>query len=225
MNLTKSTIMKKLYVFDFHGVLEKGTENAVVEVSNLALEYMDYPQRLSKDDALKYYSLKWGEIFMNAFGFDESEAQKLYFECKRIDDSNPGIIINYTRQNDNASKVLDEIIMQKNDLILISNTRPDALKQFVKAANLEDYFNESNTFAVNKHEKGQELSKKIVLENYLAGKNYESIIIIGDSKGDVDLKNVSPYNSISILYSHEGLEFRECEADYKIRNLMDILLI
>ena len=34
--------MNKLYVFDFHGVLEKGTEEALRKVSNMALENLGY---------------------------------------------------------------------------------------------------------------------------------------------------------------------------------------
>jgi phosphoglycolate phosphatase-like HAD superfamily hydrolase len=216
--------MKNLYVFDFHGVLEKGTEKALMVVSNMALESKNYSCRLSHDDAIKYYGLKWGEIFEKAFNISKAKADELYEECKRLDDLNPGIITMHTKQNDNASKVLDEIIRQNHDYILISNTRPKALVEFIKSANLEKYFNEDNTFAVNKHENGQLLSKETVLKSFLFKKNYEKIIIIGDSPSDIELKNVSPKESISFLYTHPGLNFRDCEADYKIRDLMDIFL-
>ncbi len=218
------SVMKNLYVFDFHGVLEKGTENAVIEVSNLALKSKGYGYKMTSDDALKYYGLKWGEIFEKMLNISKSEADELFKECKKIDDSNPGIITKYTIQNDNASRALDKIIIQEDDYILISNTRPEALEIFIKSAGLENYFNESNTFAVNKHEMGQELTKELVLKKYLEGKQYGIIKIIGDSPSDIWLKKVSPNNSITFLYTHPWLNFKECEADYKIRSLMDIFL-
>jgi phosphoglycolate phosphatase-like HAD superfamily hydrolase len=213
-----------LYVFDFHGVLEKGTEKAVMEVSNMALKSKNYSCTISHEDAIKYYGLKWDEIFQKALNISKEKAAELYEECKRIDDSNPQIITKCTKQNDNASGVLDEILRQKNDYILISNTRPKALKEFIKSANLEKYFNENNSFGVNKHEKGQELSKEAVLKEFLAQKSYEKIIIIGDSPKDIELKNVSPGNSTTFLYTHPGMDFKDCEADYKIRDLMEILI-
>lgn len=216
--------MKKLYVFDFHGVLEKGTENALREVSNLALKPKGYNYEMTSDDSLKYYGLKWGEIFEKMLNISKYEADELFNECKKIDDLNPGIIAKYTFQNDNASSALDKIISHNDDYILISNTRPEALCIFIKSAGLEKYFNQFNTFAVNKHESGQELTKELVLKKYLEGKEYALIKIIGDSPSDIELKKVSPKNSITFLYTHPWLNFKECESDYKIRNLMDIFL-
>ncbi|MDD4353236.1 MAG: HAD family hydrolase [Candidatus Nanoarchaeia archaeon] len=216
--------MTDLYVFDFHGVLEKGTENAVMLVSNMALESKNYFYRMTPEDAVKYYGLKWGEIFEKMIKVSKEKANELYEECKKIDDINPGIITRFTKQNNNASIVLDKIIQKKHDYILISNTRPKALSEFIKSAELEKYFKEDNTFAVNKHESGQALNKELVLREYLSKRNYDRIIIIGDSPGDIELKKVSPDNSITFLYTHPGLNFKECEADYKIRDLMEIFL-
>lgn len=53
----------KLFVWDFHGTLEKDNEHAVMEISNKVLENLGYTQRLSKEDNLMLYGKKWADYF------------------------------------------------------------------------------------------------------------------------------------------------------------------
>lgn len=217
--------MNQLYVFDFHGVLEKGTEKAVTIVSNMALKRLGYDFIISHEEIMKKYGHKWHDIFLQTVPkISYDEAYSLYKECLIVDELFPNIILENTKQNDNAKKVIETIIKNNDNYILISNTNPKALKTFLKAAELENYFNETNSFAVNQHDEEVILTKENVLRNYLADKNYDKIIIIGDSPGDIELKKVCPKNSVTFLYTHPGLNFRDSDSDYKIRNLMEIFL-
>jgi phosphoglycolate phosphatase-like HAD superfamily hydrolase len=217
--------MNNLYVFDFHGVLEKGTEKAVTIVSNLALERLGYDFKISHEEIVKNYGQKWHDIFLKTVPkLSYNNAYSLYEECLKIDELFPNIIFENTKQNDNAKEILEKIINNEDDIILISNTNPVALKMFIKATKLENFFKENNSFAVNQHDKKVIITKEKVLRKYLIDKNYEKIIIIGDSPGDIRLKKISPVNSTTFLYTHPGLNFRECEADYKINDLRDIFL-
>jgi len=217
--------MKNLYVFDFHGVLEKGNEKAVTIVSNLALKQKGYEFQIAHEEIIKRYGYKWHDIFLETVpGLSSKEAYSLYEECLKIDQLYPSIIYDNMEQNDNAKYVIEKIITNNDDMILISNTSPNSLKMFIKAAELSDYFNDSNSFAVHQHKEGAMLTKEKVLKEYLNGKEYGKIIIIGDSPGDIELKKVSPGNSIAFLYTHPGLNYRECEADYRIRDLAEIFL-
>ncbi|MFA5332972.1 MAG: HAD family hydrolase [Candidatus Nanoarchaeia archaeon] len=217
--------MNNLYVFDFHGVLEKGTEKAVAIVSNLALKRLGYDFTLSHEEIMKHYGHKWHDIFLKTIPqLSSAEAYSLYEECLKVDELFPSIILENTKQNDNAKKAIEKIMHNNDQFILISNTNPNALKTFIKAAGLSEFFSESNSFAVNQHDKGASLTKENVLRAYLNGKSYEKIIIIGDSPGDIELKKVNPNNSVTFLYTHPGLNFRDCEADHKIRDLMEIFL-
>jgi hypothetical protein len=40
-------ISMKLFVWDFHGVLEKGNDGAVVEITNIALQRFGYSRRMT----------------------------------------------------------------------------------------------------------------------------------------------------------------------------------
>jgi phosphoglycolate phosphatase-like HAD superfamily hydrolase len=66
-------------------------------------------------------------------------------------------------------------------------------------------------------------SKDAALASYLShtADSYEEIVIIGDSPEDMSLKAVA--GGTTYLFAHSGAEFRECSADYRIRDLRQIL--
>lgn len=51
-----------LFVWDFHGVLEKDNELAVHEVTNRVLGEFGYEEKASIDDIHMMYGLPWGRI-------------------------------------------------------------------------------------------------------------------------------------------------------------------
>ena len=53
----------KLFVWDFHGTLEKGNELAVLEISNLILKKHDYKERFLESQCRELYGEKWFEYF------------------------------------------------------------------------------------------------------------------------------------------------------------------
>jgi len=55
--------VKKLFVWDFHGTLEKGNENASRAITNNVLAKFGHKVRLSKHDAIKLYGKKWYEYY------------------------------------------------------------------------------------------------------------------------------------------------------------------
>lgn len=56
-------------------------------------------------------------------------------------------------------------------------------------------------------------------DEYLIDKDFEKIIVIGDSPQDM----IPLSNSVTYLYAHEGKDFKECEASYRIRDLREVL--
>ncbi|MBU6389829.1 hypothetical protein KGQ71_04940, partial [Patescibacteria group bacterium] len=53
----------KLFVWDFHGVLEKGNEQAVLEVSNLILRDFGFDQQFSREEIYRLYGQRWCDYF------------------------------------------------------------------------------------------------------------------------------------------------------------------
>ncbi len=55
--------MKKLFVWDLHGVLERGNDSAVVEITNTILKQFGYSQTLRSQDSLSLSGKRWHEYF------------------------------------------------------------------------------------------------------------------------------------------------------------------
>lgn len=206
----------KLFVWDFHGVLEKGTEGAVLEISNEILKQFAYSCRFTKDDIDKLYGLRWFEYFEHLLPQESHERHLVLQEwCFELSNTNPEIIAKHIQPNDHVYEVLDKIA-QKHHQILISNTTPESLRIFLDSVRITPYFPENHVFAVNTHQQLTR-SKKAVLKEFLRDKEFDNIIVISDSQSDADLVSVA--GGTFYLYSHPGRPLEDCDVDYKINDL------
>jgi len=211
----------KLFVWDFHGVLEKGNEKAAVLVSNLVLEQFGYRQRFSEADGDRLYGAKWYQYFEDLLpGEDHERHMQLQEACFDYDRLHPEIVEGVISRNDHALEVVDAIA-RRHTQVVISNTKPEAILRFVRAVALEQYFTPDNTVAVDLHRRDAERTKKDILARYLREHAYEQIVIIGDSASDMALVDVA--GGVRYLYAHSGRAFRLAEADFRIRDLRDVL--
>ena len=214
----------KLFVWDYHGVMEKGNENTVTEISNLALEKLGYSQRLTDEDCQKLYGAKWYKYFEFLLPKEpyeiHLELQSLAFEISHEE----SIIRKHIQPNDHIHFVLKEI-GKKHQQIVISNTLPKSLQIYLDVINITSFFPETHAFGANAHFKDTKRTKIDILKNFLIGKKFDDIIFIGDSFKDIELVSVA--GGKAYLYSHPGKPFREanlpdCQIN-RIRDLREIL--
>jgi phosphoglycolate phosphatase-like HAD superfamily hydrolase len=211
----------KLFVWDFHGVLEKDNDLAVLDISNHALEEAGYKERFSLEDAQQYNGLKWYEYFERLLPHLSSEKHReLQAACFRYAADNLSVLEKHIKPNDHANEVLKKVHDAGQDQILVSNTRPSDLLWFISTVGLQSYLPETKVFGVNAHE--EHGTKKDALAQYLKGKKFDAIIIIGDSQSDMILKDVA--GGTTYFYSHPHLTIkRAVQADYIITDLRDVL--
>ncbi len=211
----------KLFVWDYHGILEKGNEAAAFYVSNLVLEKFGYKERLSQKDAINLYGRKWYEYFEHVL---PAESHKRHLELQKagfdFTASNPEIVASFVKPNPHAKEVLRKIA-EKHAQIIISNTDPRSLDIYLKMVDIQKYFPNGASFAAQAHTRDSKRNKISILKDYLAGKTFEDIIIIGDSPSDMELKEIA--GGKTYLYCHPGMKHRDCEADQKIHDLRDLL--
>ena len=210
----------KLFVWDFHGTLEKGNDDAVWEINNHVLATHGYKERFTKEECYKLAGIKWYLYFEFLLPHQSHYTHlKLQKDCFEFSNSHPEIISQYIELTDNALEILNKI-QQTHDQILISNTKPDSLSMFMNLVNIVEYFPNNKYFATDAHSHNN--SKELVLKNYLRTQQvYDQIITIGDSLGDIELgKSV---NALTIQYTHSFRKFVNHQADIKINNLRDIL--
>jgi phosphoglycolate phosphatase-like HAD superfamily hydrolase len=212
----------KLFVWDLHGTLEYGNHRAVIDISNRVLADYGHRERLTYEDGRKLYGLKWFEYFTWLFGDDSYErAIELQEACFEISETDLDVQCHWMRPTAYAADVLSEIAA-RHDQILISNTRASTLDLFLKVLEFNVFFPDGRAFAVDQHARVVARTKADVLNGFLGeGHAYEQLVIVGDSPSDVRLKDVS--GGIAFLYAHPGFEFRECPADFRIRDLRRVL--
>lgn len=212
----------KLFIWDFHGVLEKGNRDAVLEITNLALEKNGFLPKLTSQKNNQLYGKKWFEYFEYLLPQENHNIHmKIQSDCIKIEKERPDILDKYIKTNDYAIEVLD-IISQKYQQILISNCHEKALYNFIFLTKVGKYFDQNNTFSTNSHFFPEQLPKKEIFTDYIKKfPKFDQFVTIGDSPGDMEIidKNMGS----RYLYSHPGQEFRDCDSDYKIHDLREVL--
>ncbi len=122
----------KLFVWDFHGVLEKGNDEVVLEITNLALYRHGFSRRMTKIESEFLCGRRWHEYFAFLIPeLKEEECLALQSTCFEISQNLPEITFKHIRLNDHADFVLNSIHNSPHCQILISNTLPESLEMFV----------------------------------------------------------------------------------------------
>ncbi|MFI0797040.1 HAD family hydrolase [Micromonospora rubida] len=212
----------KLFVWDLHGVLEQGNDRAVIDISNDVLSSFRYEQRFRYEDGRRLYGNKWYEYFAFLLP-DETHDRHLELQdaCFVLSEERPDLQYRWMTPTPHVTAVLGAI-RARHQQIVISNTRPGTLDMFLKLLELTDYFTPGRAFAVDQHVRDAKSTKKDVLASYLIGQpTFEEIVIIGDSTSDMQLMEVA--GGTTYLFAHPGIAFRNCHADFQIRDLREVL--
>lgn len=211
--------MAKLFVWDFHGTLEKGSEEGVRYLLNTILREKNYTQRFTVGDAQRLAGKKPSEHFADLLPDEPAERHlELQQQWYAAFDTDPMAVIRFVKPNDHAHDVLAQV-GSKYQQILISNVRSDSLSRYVEQVQMLPYFSSDALFGIVREPK---MTKEEALCEFLSQHpDYDSLVCVGDSVADVGL--VSVLKGSSYLYAHEGRPFRDCEATYKINDLREVL--
>jgi phosphoglycolate phosphatase-like HAD superfamily hydrolase len=211
----------KLFVWDFHGVLEKDNEKAVIDISNQILKDSGYIERFTEADNEKYYGLKWYQYFQKLLpNLPGEKHQELQAACFEYAEQNLNILTKHIKPNDYAINVLSEISKTNNQQIVISNTRQSDLVWFLESIKIRKFFNDNHIIGVNAHQTHS--SKTDALQMHLKNTVFDKIVVIGDSEDDLKLgKSV---NAVTYFYKHPHREHENTEnADHIINDLRIVL--
>lgn len=213
----------KLFVWDFHGVLERDNDLALLEITNIILKKNKFDVQINRCLGKKLYGKRWYQYFEFLLP-KESYAKHidLTHQCYVYNDSHPEISRKYIKEAKYARKVLEKI-SNKHEMILISNTNTDSLLAYLKAVNLEKFFPREKIFGTDSHRDKNTKTKREYLEDYVRvnkGK-FERVIIIGDALEE--MKMADSIRAKFYLYAHKGKNFRNCPCENKINDLREIL--
>ena len=196
-------------------------EHAVLEISNKVLGKLGYKDRLTEEDNLKLYGRKWLEYFEYLLPNETAETHfAIQQKCIEYEGEHPEIIHRHIKPNDYAHYVLGEISKHHRQ-ILVSNMSDVGLSRFIKAVDMVKFFPRGSAFATNSYTKQIKVTKKEILLDYLKDKKFDQVITIGDTGVDIAMGNA--VDATTYLYSHPGRKFANAKADYKIRDLREVL--
>lgn len=211
----------KLFVWDFHGVLEKDNEKAVIDISNQVLARAGYKQRFTQQDNERFYGLKWYQYFERLLPeLPAAEHLALQAACFTFAEQNLHILARHIKPNDHAADVLASIAASGNQQIVISNTRQADLIWFLERVGLKRFFDEAHIVGVNAHQTHR--SKPEALKAYLKGVALDRIIVVGDSHDDLALGRA--VGAVTYFYKHPHRTHEPtAKADHIIKDLRAVL--
>lgn len=214
----------KLFIWDFHGVLEKGNEDVVLEITNRALEMHGYSHRMTKKENEFLSGRLWREYFAYLIPeLNENERLILQSTCIEIAQNSPEIFTKHVKLNDNVEHVLRVIQSSKHTQILISNTQPKILDIYIELVGIGKHFPATHRFGTDSSVLNRK-TKKDCLHDFLSvSENFNEIISIGDSPSDMELINVPFIKGTSYLYSYPRRAPRLAQCHYKIDDLRMVL--
>lgn len=207
--------MGKLFVWDFHGTMETGNDEAVREYTNSVLKQHGYARRLTVREAEFLTGRRWCEYFTYLLP-DEPMTRCLELEKACIDmvASMPEIVARHIKPNYEVHEVLRQITSAGHDQIVISNSQPEAMRMFLDVIRIGHFFPPGKSVGIAD---GKEMTKRQVLDGIVNGRCYSAIVAVGDNEHDM-------IGTANYLYAHDGREHKPCRMPHiKIRSLRSIL--
>ena len=219
---------KILFVWDFHGVLEKDNEHAVHEVCTLVLKEFGIDREVSLQQVIDWYGLSWFDYYRLAV---PEGSQKLWKDMVNrtfnLRQKGWDIIRKHIKPRDYSKEVLRTIKEKGHYNIVLSNSRPDHAKGFTKVIGVIDYLDgvigaDDTHYNSRLNAEIQDIKAEI-LSNFLKDKNYKKVIVIGDK--DSDIKAGKKCGAVTYLFFDPEINKNpdEAGADYIISDLRDIL--
>jgi len=212
--------MAILFIWDFHGVLEKDNINALEEFLNYGLEKRGHDRRITKKECRQWYGLSFDDYIKNLLPrADEAERKKVAGVCSEVAWDH---IKKHIKPQDMAEEVLERIALADHCNIVVSNSTPAAIYRFVDLVGLTRYFDE--VIGVDRDEQEEDYShieaKAEAIEKYLADKEFDRLVLVGDREDDI--KVGQRLGAVTYLFDPDDFRKRT-SADFKIKELERVL--
>jgi len=210
--------MPILFVWDFNGVLDKGSEEGLVVATNQVLKNNGYDRRMTLEECKSWWGLKYIEFLRRLIGDQDLETLwKLQTQCVNIQKQ---IQKNYTTAMDGAVEVLSKIKQAGHTNIVISAAKHESLINYLEITKLTSFFDYS-VGLTKENAKFSELEFKTnQIKKFSQGKQFDKIIAIGDMEHDIAFGKA--VGATTILFNPSDQKVKT-QADHIIKDLKEIL--
>jgi len=218
--------MKVLFVWDFHGTLERNNVKAICQLVNTVLKYFKIKNKITLKKTVELYGLSWVEYFK--FVYPEGSL-KIWTKMKNKAEDlqrKEKIVEKYIKPTPFSKHVLSTIKKQGHRNIILTNSSPTSIKYFVDLVNLNKYFDKYIGLDLhNIIRSGKDISKvkSEALEKYLKKHRFDKIVKIGDRESDIKAgKSIGATTYYFRNQYNKNIKLK-IKPDYDISDLRKIL--
>jgi phosphoglycolate phosphatase-like HAD superfamily hydrolase len=213
----------KLFVWDLNGVLEDGCDRLTIDISNEVLARYGYAHRFTYAQSHLLYGRTWSDYFAYLLPDEPPDRHReLQDACFAYSAARPDLLRRWMTPTPHVATVLHAVAAAGHAQIVISNTRQATLDLSLDLLGLAGFFAPDRALAVDRGDGRPPVPKARLLAGFLAGRPpFNDLVIVGDSPGDMLLSEVA--GGTRFLFAHPGFEFRDCPADFRIRDLRQVL--
>ncbi len=221
--------MKKkiLFAWDFHGVLEKDNEYAVLEFLNRTLSDFGIRRKISLKKVIEWYGLSWHDYFSNSYPEgNEKIWQAMHQNVLRLQAAEK-IAQKHIKARENAKAVLKKIKNSGHQNIVISNSDQKFIGDCVRHIGLNKFIEKvigMELHHLSRTKKVNEI-KGLILKQYLNKKKFDKLVLIGDSISDILAGQAISAATYLFIGAKTFTDFhlKKLNPDYIISDLREVL--
>jgi len=202
-----------LFIWDFHGVLEKGNELAVLEVTNTVLGEYGYDVRASHEDIMKMYGLRWQEYFrLLITAVDGPTVEEMVARCVALGQS---AAARHCKPRDHALETLKTIFDEGHSNVIVSNTSQGGLEFFIDLVGVRPFIERAHGIGGF-----TSLGKAEIINEYYKREGHRKLVVIGDTENDIE---AGLSTGATTYYVDSRGQAGHTKAHHSILDLRDVL--
>lgn len=216
--------MKKLFAWDFHGTLEKGTEVGFADILRELARGYKIRRQITLGEVRKLFGISVAQYLQHFFPkAGEAVVEKMKGKIRDIQAADH--LGQYVTAADGALAVLSQIKAAGHTNIVVSNSSLKHIQMMIRVVEMEELIDK--VFAMDRHFRTSnvglaEQKAEAILKFAKAHKfTSDRIIVIGDRGPDVDAGIL--VGATTYQYTRRGFVHDQTEATYKISDLREVL--
>jgi phosphoglycolate phosphatase-like HAD superfamily hydrolase len=217
---------KILFVWDFHGTLERNNVKAVQELVNRVLISFGIKRRINLQKTVELYGLSWVDYFRDMYpegNLKKWQAMKNKAEYLQVKNK---VVEKYIKPARHAALVLSKIKKAGHWNIILSNTSPKFIRRFVRLVGLTPYF--VAYIGLDLHyivRQGKDISqvKFDALSKYINKNKFDKLVKIGDRESDIRAGKLIRAKTYYVKNEFNKNTKLKIKPDYIITDLRKVL--
>lgn len=215
---------KKIFIWDFHGVLEKNNDLAIKKIYNQTIKAFGFNKKVSLKEITEIRGLSLFNGFSVLVGIKNKH--KLLKMVKMARNLSKTISAKYLKPMDYAKYVLSIIKKSGHCNIVVSNSRQDRIEDFLKIVKLKHLVDciigINGQSEINNLSLAKQKAKAII--DYIGKNKFQNKTVIGDSEDDMKAGFMVGAKTYLFIDSNNVSDVKNIKTHYVISDLRNVLM-